>query len=1249
MIYTIKQTILKHGYLLLIAIWLYTISLIVTQYTTNSFSLKKTQSFLTEQLQLKEKDVYTLTEDTIFLQNVLSNKRIESEQIKLTQKPYGIFVYELNDSSNPSLLYWNSNKYSIAKTDVLSNDGSHYVNYQNGSFEIIKKTTVVNSRTTIFIGIVPIRWNYFLENKYLKSYFADNADIENYYEISNNENATPILNILGQKIYAIERKQDIPKQGYNWATIITRSFAILFLLIFINAISAEVVLRNGIKKGFSFLLIAVFILRLLSYLFPFPFEFGKLPLFDAAIYASNNIHPSLGDLLINAILVFWLVIFYKFSSANHTPKLLKKTSTIQAYFAIGMYTFITFFLANIIRSLVLDSKISFDVSNFFSLNIYSVVSFIILCFCSLIFYHLSHILFSFLLKSKLALFQIVAAIAVFGLCYLSFKTNDAFTTSNLLVLSWLIVYSIILYYRKQDIYISLIKSSFFIFWMVFFAISIAFLVVQQNNFIEYQQRKKWAEKLNEQADPDSENLLKIATTNFNDAFLSTNFYRFKQEFSNKFIKDSLVNENFSGYLNKYETRIYLFDNLFKPLFNDDSASYAAINTIILNQGKGTSIDNLFSYKNNNEKESFLYRKIIKYQDSTQGFLFVTVNPKRYKSESLYPELFRQTQDVSTDFNTNYAYAIYTNGKLNNRFNDYNFPSSLANIKLPSVKFEQRNTNNYTELWYNTGTGKVIVIARKETLTFEIITLFAYIFFTNILVLALFHSGSFFLQHSFKKNSIEKVFQLKIRTQIHATIIFISFFSFVIIGIATISFFIYRFNQSNEDRLSKSIQVMANAIEEKMNTIKSQLAFDDVLTINDIGFSSNIEKNINEVAEIHNVDVNLFNTNGKLIASTQPYIYNKHLLTDVMEPNAFYELTKKKSIRFIQEEKISQFNYLSIYIPIDDEAGNTYAYLNIPYLNSQAELNQEISGFLATLINLNAFIFLLAGAIAYLATERITASFSLISEKMKAVNIDTHNEAIEWNRKDEIGVLVTEYNKMVQKLEQSAKALAQSEREGAWREMARQVAHEIKNPLTPMKLSIQYLQKATNNNTLNIKELTQKVTTTLIEQIEQLSKIAGDFAQFANIGNTHVETFNLTDVLQSLIQLYSTQEKVNIVYNLPKAKSFIHADKIQISRLFANLILNAIEACEEKEIAKISINQTFEDNHVVLKITDDGTGIPEEIKNKIFIPNFTTKTSGTGLGLAICKGIVEKANGSIYFTTEANKGTTFVVSLPLVKV
>jgi nitrogen fixation/metabolism regulation signal transduction histidine kinase len=369
----------------------------------------------------------------------------------------------------------------------------------------------------------------------------------------------------------------------------------------------------------------------------------------------------------------------------------------------------------------------------------------------------------------------------------------------------------------------------------------------------------------------------------------------------------------------------------------------------------------------------------------------------------------------------------------------------------------------------------------------------------------------------------------------------------------------------------------------------------------------------------------------------------------MEPTAFNELSNQKSIRFIQEEKIANFNFLSIYVPVNDDNGNTYAYLNIPYLNSQSELNQEISGFLATLINLNAFIFLIAGAIAYLATERITASFSLISEKMKAINIGKHNEVIQWNRNDEIGVLVNEYNKMVEKLEQSAKALAQSEREGAWREMARQVAHEIKNPLTPMKLSIQYLQKATSNKAANVEELTNKVTTTLIEQIEQLSRIAGDFSQFANIGNVNLDYFNLNEVLSNLIQLHSAQEKVTIQWTKTSDSNIIFADKTQISRLFSNLIINAIEACENKSEANIIIDQTINTKHeLITTITDNGDGIDEAMKNKIFTPNFTTKTSGTGLGLAISKGIVEKANGNIYFTTQKNIGTSFIVVLPLAK-
>jgi nitrogen fixation/metabolism regulation signal transduction histidine kinase len=367
----------------------------------------------------------------------------------------------------------------------------------------------------------------------------------------------------------------------------------------------------------------------------------------------------------------------------------------------------------------------------------------------------------------------------------------------------------------------------------------------------------------------------------------------------------------------------------------------------------------------------------------------------------------------------------------------------------------------------------------------------------------------------------------------------------------------------------------------------------------------------------------------------------------MEPRAFRGLRNGRSIHFLQSENIGTFQYLSIYVPLTDESGNTYAYLNIPYLNSQNELDQEISGFLATLINLNAFIFLIAGVIAFFLTSRITASFSLIGRKMQEMNLGRINEAIEWNRDDEIGLLVDEYNKMVKKLEISAQALAQSEREGAWREMARQVAHEIKNPLTPMKLSIQYLQNAIQKGAPNVKELSANMAVTLIEQIDQLSKIAGDFSQFANIGNAHIEVFDITEVLASVIRLYSANPRIQIEWYKEDGKYMILSDRVQMNRLFTNLLQNAIEADTGKEtMIKVLIQQENKNGSVLISIKDASGGIDESVKENIFKPNFTTKSSGTGLGLAICKGIVEKANGQIWFESEEGVGTTFFISLPM---
>ena len=266
--------------------------------------------------------------------------------------------------------------------------------------------------------------------------------------------------------------------------------------------------------------------------------------------------------------------------------------------------------------------------------------------------------------------------------------------------------------------------------------------------------------------------------------------------------------------------------------------------------------------------------------------------------------------------------------------------------------------------------------------------------------------------------------------------------------------------------------------------------------------------------------------------------------------------------------------------------------------------------------------------------------------MREVNLSKQNEKITWNRNDEIGELVKEYNKMVAKLDESAVALAKSEREGAWREMARQVAHEIKNPLTPMKLSLQYLQKAIGNNSGNVKELTANVAQTLVEQIDHLTHIAGEFSQFANIGNPHNEEFELNDVIKMVTQLHSINDRLRLTWDPVQRPVYIYADRTQINRLFTNLIQNAIQAVPEGKIVEINIDEELLDNKVLVKVRDNGMGIAEELQAKIFTPNFTTKTSGTGLGLAMSKGIVEQAKGRIWFETITGQGTTFFVELPV---
>jgi nitrogen fixation/metabolism regulation signal transduction histidine kinase len=284
--------------------------------------------------------------------------------------------------------------------------------------------------------------------------------------------------------------------------------------------------------------------------------------------------------------------------------------------------------------------------------------------------------------------------------------------------------------------------------------------------------------------------------------------------------------------------------------------------------------------------------------------------------------------------------------------------------------------------------------------------------------------------------------------------------------------------------------------------------------------------------------------------------------------------------------------------------------------------------------------------AVFIANQITRPLVVIQENLQKMQLGKHNEPIYYRRNDEIGSLVKEYNKKVDELAVSAELLARSERESAWREMAKQVAHEIKNPLTPMKLNIQHLQRAKGRGK-EYNEYIERVTATLIEQIDNLSNIATEFSNFAQIPNARNQVFELAGHLKKVIGLFEPDERAEINFNYKGFENInVNADREQLSRAIINLVKNATQAIPEEQKGKIEISLNRREHMAVIAVSDNGLGIPVELRDKLFSPSFTTKTSGMGLGLAIVKNIVENFSGKIWFETELEKGSTFYIEIPV---
>jgi signal transduction histidine kinase len=399
-----------------------------------------------------------------------------------------------------------------------------------------------------------------------------------------------------------------------------------------------------------------------------------------------------------------------------------------------------------------------------------------------------------------------------------------------------------------------------------------------------------------------------------------------------------------------------------------------------------------------------------------------------------------------------------------------------------------------------------------------------------------------------------------------------------------------------------------------------------------------------------MDANFFSPAGKLLFTTQKDLVSLGILPSQMSVTTHQSMVNDHLPKLDVREQVIGHQYFSQYRSCRTGRGELLGFLGVPQEPSQEKIGADVSDFIGMLASLYVFLLLIAYAITFVLARSIIRPLSLLSEKVQELKLEDNNAPLDYagDAQDEISELIGQYNTMVQKLEDSKVQMVRLEREGAWREMAKQVAHDIKNPLTTMKLSMQQLERVSSNPEQAAAYL-RKAITRLIEQIDSLAQIASEFSMFANLDIRQKNDVVINEVVESVHDLFSEQKNVALELTLPKEVFHILGDKNHLIRVFNNLVINAIQSIPSDRTGRVSVSLVRKGKLSVVQISDNGGGIPPEIRERVFEPNFTTKTSGSGLGLAICKKIIEAHDGNIRFETRENEGTDFFVEIPITSV
>lgn len=1178
------------------------------------------------------------------LKTVYNQFKVEEEQL-FQDEQWVELMNQLYETKGEIVLISQADSIQFISHNALPVTHSNLPVYSSGVFSLSNGWYSVYSRNfedyQIWVFSL-LKKEYRYSNQFLVNDFQSDYQIPEFVEVSYDAASEGYSVYHTNNDYAFSLT--VPDQEdlqYIWFTgrflsVFFAFLSLVLLLFFLYRLVSDIYRRRFVGLSVILFFFLLVLCRFLLFYFQFPRVLYQTELFSPLHYASSYWLPSLGDLLLNVLFasVFIFYIFQRIASATYFKIEGRITAGVVFLVLLALMGFFAFVVADVVRGLVINSNLHLNVRFIFTPDIYHIVGFAIITGLFFNFYLLHQSVSLFVRKNIFCKSpgKMVGGITVLLIGITLYFFNDRFYLIGILLFSTA-AFSLLYNYRDENV---LSLTRIMLFFFVYALLSTYGLYVF-NKEKEFSQRQNVALRIASEQDPVAEFLFsEMEADLFDDDYL--NQLVLENPYAEDQIAEYLKTVYFTDFWARYDIHLTTCAPgevlYFKP-FDEELVCDDYFANYILYFGKPGFSDRFYYLDNDTGRNSYL--AVIPIYDESRSeiayHLYVEFESRFIPKELGFPELLVDEKiDISRNLG-DYSYAIYKNGIMTHKFGSYFFSIDSDSYTGKDETFVYFDADGYSHLLYNRDPETQIIVSKPRESVLERIAPFSYLLLFFIIISII----SWVINQKYTHKAI---FTFNFKKRLQFAVIGMVLISVIAIGSAS-AWFIFNIYQNKNEAF---INEKAHSI---LIELENELLEDPVL---DMSYQEYLNQMLLPLSQIFFTDINIFSTDGTLIASSRSKVFQEGLIAPLIHPVAYNKLLNSGKSLFIHNEKIGKLQYISAYVPLRNINGELIAYINLPYFAQQSELRNEISYFLVAFINIYLLLLLLSVIIAFFISNHVTRPLQVIRDSISRLGFGKANEKIEWHRNDEIGQLIAEYNRMIDELAVSADLLARSERESAWREMAKQVAHEIKNPLTPMRLNVQYLQRAWKDKVEDYDERLERFTKTMVEQIDNLSIIAGEFSDFAKMPASRNETIDLKNFISEVIDLYEGFDELKIQLELPEEDSnlLISADRKQLLRVFNNLIKNAIQSYGKEEKALIIIKISEEGKYCKIDLRDFGGGIADDLKKNIFQPYFTTKTGGMGLGLAMVKSIIQSFNGYISFESQMGEGTIFIIRIPRVE-